>query len=273
MTTFGIAMVKDEADIIVPVLRHMLTQVDHIIVADNNSTDDTRTFLELFCDDYDNVEVLDDPEVGYYQSRKMSALAAMAADQGAEWVVPFDADEVWLSRDGRPIRNVLRDLPATILKADADVWDHVATGTDDMSVPDPIDRIRWRRSYALPLPKVACRAVDGLVIHQGNHGARFPGHGDFAPTIGNALTVRHFPYRSPEQFIEKVRQGAAAYKATDLPESMGAHWRKWGQILENQGEQAITDLYHKWYFRRFPSEPVYIEGEFQPPLVHDPVRC
>lgn len=266
MTVFGIAMVRNEADIIGPIIRHMLKQVDEILIADNGSTDGTREILEKL-----RVEVIDDPEVGYYQSRKMSDLAHKALGYGATWVVPFDADEYWTGRTKRRMGDELSDLPESVLVVEADLWDHVATG-EDPKESNPLKRIKWRRDRSLPLPKVACRAREGMIIQQGNHSVVYPKVA-FPPTVKNLLTVRHFPYRSPEQFIEKVRQGAAAYKATELPESMGAHWRRWGQILENQGEQAVADIYRKYYFRECPAEPIYIEGEFQPPLVCDPVRC
>jgi glycosyltransferase involved in cell wall biosynthesis len=264
MTIFGIAMVRNEADIIEPIIKHMLTQVDEILVADNMSTDGTLEILESL-----PVEVFTDSQAGYYQSQKMSMMADATQRRGAEWVVPFDADEVWLTRSGQRIADELADLPEAVLVAEADLWDHVSTGHDPKE-PNPLKRIQWRRDKALPLPKIACRAKEGMIIQQGNHSVSYPSN-PFPATVRNLLTVRHFPYRSPEQFIAKVRQGAAAYKATDLPESMGAHWRQWGQILETQGEAAVASIYRKWFFREYGNEPVYIEGEFQFPLVYDPV--
>ena len=89
MTVFGICMTRDEDDIIGPVIEKMLLQVDHIIVADNGSTDKTREILDSL-----PITVVDDPERGYFQSRKMTALAHLAAEKGATWIVPFDSDEV-----------------------------------------------------------------------------------------------------------------------------------------------------------------------------------
>ena len=65
-------MVRDEADIIAYTLRHLLEEegVDHLIVADNLSTDDTRSILEGF--PRSQVTILDDLEEGYDQSTKMS---------------------------------------------------------------------------------------------------------------------------------------------------------------------------------------------------------
>src|SRR5678815_6052118 len=43
VTVCAVSMVKDEADIIGYTVGNMLQQVDHVVVADNGSTDGTRT--------------------------------------------------------------------------------------------------------------------------------------------------------------------------------------------------------------------------------------
>jgi hypothetical protein len=252
-------MVRDEADIIEPVVRHMLGQVDRVIVADNGSTDGTREILETL-----DVELLDDPEVGYYQSRKMTALAERARKRGATWVVPFDADEVWYSPFGR-IADVLTEAvtpPHAV--ASAELYDHVATALDPAD-PNPVTRMQWRRRRPAPLPKVAAQCRPGLVIRQGNHSAHYDIEPAMAPGL---LVVRHFPYRSAEQVIRKIRNGAQAYAATgdDLPADAGAHWRSWGRF----GDDAIADLFRTWHWRAQPAAPLRIENERQDPLIRDP---
>jgi hypothetical protein len=240
----------------------MLTQVDAVLLADNGSVDGTREWLREQTSD--RLHVVDDPVRGYYQSQKTSALAAVARDLGAGWVIGWDADEAWFARDGRRIADVLAELPESVRIARADLWDHVATGRDPDD-PNPLVRLGWRRADCAPLPKVACRALPGLTIAQGNHGATYD-DGDLPGITTNLLTVRHYSYRDALQMIRKVRNGAEAYAATDLPEDQGAHWRQMGRMSDEQ----IMDAYRTWFWRASPAYPVTIEGERQGPLVHDP---
>jgi hypothetical protein len=264
-------MVRDEIDVLPATIEHMLTQVDMVIVADQNSSDGTFEWLHdrQFAEPHGRLNVCCVTDPAYYQSRIMSGLAESArAVHHADWVVCFDADEIWLARSGRRIADVLKELPPEVLIAEADLWDHISTGRD-RDEPNPVVRMGWRRSYPAPLPKVAVRALGGITIAQGNHSATFEGV-DLPGRVANLLTVRHYPYRSEDQTLRKIRNGAEAYAATDLVETEGAHWRGWGAILESQGEQAIRDLFRKWHWRADPRQPLAIDGELQPPLVFDP---
>lgn len=257
MTTIGISLVKDEADIIAATVTHMASQVDSIIIADNLSSDGTRDILETLAFSYP-IEILTDDDPAYYQSVKMTRLAGMACERGADWVVPFDADEIWLDpffREPLGIKRFLEQQPDDISIVEAQLVDHVATGADPED-SNPITRIGWHRRTPLPLPKVAVRTSVPVVIDQGNHGAWY------SQKHSNGLHVRHFPYRSATQFESKVRSGAAAYAATDLPESIGAHWRQYGRILDTFGPEGVHEIFRKWFWVEDPNN--------DPTLILDP---
>jgi len=245
MSIVAIARVKDEADIIAATVAHMLTQVDHVIVEDNASTDGTIEILEQL-----DVQLQHDPTVGYYQSAAMTRLAEQAAvDHHADVIVPFDADEIWYSPFGR-VADVLAEHAHLVTIFTAELYDHVATAYDTPG-PDPVARIGWRRRAAAALPKVAVAVRPGLTIHQGNHGASIAGT---ALSLDGLLVVRHFPYRCVDQFVGKVRNGAVAYAATDLPEDAGKHWRDYGRLLHAQGPGAIADVFHTYFWSAAPAE-------------------
>jgi hypothetical protein len=243
-------MVRDELDVIEGVIRHTADEVDFLLVADNNSSDGTREVLDRLAGELP-LTVVDDPEPGYYQSRKLSQLAERAAGMGATWILPIDADEIWVQPVDR-IRVVLPALGYPI--ALATLYNHVRTG-DDVNDPDPFRSMVWRIEQPSKLGKVAFRWQPGAVIHQGNHGVTLPS----GETGGlQVLETHHFPVRSPEQFIRKSRNGAAAYAAApELDASMGVHWRSWGRMSDEQLQQAYVE---HWYYNS-PADVGRVRGD------------
>lgn len=218
-------MVRDEQDIIGHTLRLMLSQVDHAIIADNLSTDNTRAILNSF----DHVTVIDDPVLAYTQAEKMTRLAHMAGDMGATWVVPFDADEAWFLPN-------LDELDADVVQSRPFVY--VPQPSDNQDDPNPITRIRWRMEHPEKQNKVCFRYQPGVRLHMGQHDVDRPG---IRLTDG---LVRHYQYRSLEQVRRKVTNGVQAYNAADLPTLYGTHWRDLAErddlALEAWWQQYVT---------------------------------
>jgi hypothetical protein len=250
-------MVRDEADIIGATIEHLAAEgVDGIVLANNGSKDHTwgnaygaaqQAGVEL--------RMVEDPEVGYYQSRKMTKLAAWAHDLGASWIIPFDADELWYSTDEHRLADTLRNLRPDVGVVQARLWNHFATALD-LDDPLPFRSMVYRHEDAGALPKVAFRWHPDAVILQGNHGVEHPGR-----VVTAGVELRHFPYRSFEQFCRKARNGAQAYAATDLGVDVGAHWRQYGELLERHGVDALREVWERWYWFLSPTD-----GH----LVHDP---
>lgn len=256
MNLWGITMVRDEMDILPYTLPRMLQQVDGLVVADNMSTDGTDEFLFDFASRYDNVVLEWDDNPAYFQSEKMSALAHVAAEHGADFVVPFDADEVWVTEHGI-LKDCLDVWPGYEL-FDIHLYDHVVSALDRNDTSDPVTQITWRRVQSNPLPKVMCKVEPGLVIEQGNHGARYPGPVQTCHLF--STHIHHYPYRSAEQMIRKARNGAAAYAAAGplIPETTGQHWRDYGKLTDEQ----LTEVFYKWFYENDP--------ENNPAVVHNP---
>lgn len=235
----AVTMCKDEADAIGHTIRHLLAEgIDHVIVADNLSSDDTRPILDALAETLP-VTVVDDPEVGYFQDRKMTDLAHKAASEfGAEWVLPFDADEIFYSPHGTLAEFFAVCVPEVVV---IHGWDHVATDDDDPLDPNPFTRITNRRQNPQRLGKVAFRYQPTAALDFGNHDVRgVPG-----PRV-RALHYRHFQYRSFEHMARKVRQGATAYEVSGLSSTYGTHWRELGGLSDGE-------LWKRW--RRMCEEP------------------
>ena len=256
---WAVTMIRDEVDVAVPNLKHLVTEgVNGFIVADNLSSDGTREQLDIFAKECPvPMIILDDPVIGYHQGRKMTDLARLAASKGAQWIVPFDADELWCGR-GDTLANILRHANHPVVAVNT--WTHIETGYD---LPDtnPFKGLIYRNPNASSLPKVCFRFNPKWQIAHGNDaiidGVEYVKH-----TVYDDLEIRHFPMRGVEQFIEKMRRGAhAMLNSPELPESICSHWRAYGRILDRHGADALRMIYFSQFFSAEP---------FRQGLVKDP---
>lgn len=230
MTVAAVMLARDEADVIGYTLSHLLAEgVDHVVVGENLSEDDTPRILDMYVESHP-VTVIPDDNPEHIQDQKMTDLARFAHDElGAEWIIAADADEVWYWRHG-----TLRDFFET---CDADVvtatgWDHIVTDDDDPSVPNPFMRIAHRWQSPQQMGKVAFRWHDGVRIDHGNHFVfNHPGR------AAKALNYRHYQYRSFEQMVLKVRTGAAAM--ANVNPTYGSHWRE-------AAAKSDDELWREW---------------------------
>lgn len=228
MSAIGITMVRNEEDVIEHVVRHMLVQVDQVVVADNLSTDQTREILDGINDE--RLVVVDDDDPAYRQSEKMTALAEMFAYAG-DWVVPFDADELW----NAPVEQRLSDWLYTYDESVAAgrPWVHVPTLPRKL-IDCPFEGMPQRMTVQETWPKAALRWESGMTIEQGNHWT--------TSAVPDVLDIRHFQYRSLEHFRRKVTQGTQALELADLPADSGAHWRYYASLPE----RALTEWWHEY---------------------------
>ena len=217
---WAVAMVRNEQDVIAESVQHLLDQgVSRVVVMDNGSTDATMSALRAIGDE--RLLLGRDHETGYYQAAKMTLLSRWAGRWGAEWVVPFDADEFWSAPGGSLVEH-LATCPADVARARI----HNAFPTDE---PD-----RWRlERNADALRKVAFRPHPLATLNPGNHSVTRPG------LICTGIALLHLPWRSPEQLAGKLRQGAAAIAAMKERPGWGDHWQEHG----SDGDQALAHLW------------------------------
>lgn len=246
----GFALVKDEADIIERTVRWMLGQVDRVVVVDNGSTDGTVEILEGL-----PVELRHDDDPKHYQARKLTAIARGI---GSGFVVPFDADEIWYTVEGRgpTIADLVRHFATRAWIFTAELLEHVPT---DGVGEHPFDRMCFRRKEANPLLKVSARTHPTIEFAEGAHSVAY--NGDYPATLPFKLEVRHFPYRSPKQFVSKVRNGYnGRTAAVDLPDEVSPHLRRFGEMLDKGGEEALEEYFWSNIYRE----------TYDPDLVRDP---
>lgn len=235
-SVWAVSMVRDEEDVIGLTVQHLLGQgVDHILVADNRSTDDTPRILAKLASRDARVHVARDHEPAYYQAEKMSALVRRAWAAGADWVIPFDADEFWFAR-GIRVADYLRGLDHSVTVVHADFHHMVPIEPH----PEDLLRAAFCLDATASFPgKVALRAHPLATLSAGNHAASRVGE-----RVGG-LFIAHAAYRGPRQVARKIRQGAQAVQLAN-PQSadIANHWRKASGLANAAMEEVWTNISH-----------------------------
>ncbi len=245
MTVCATLIVRDEADVIEPVIRHLLWHVDEVIVEDHGSTDGTR---ELLAELPVTLHLNDDP--GFWQERRMNELAHEARELGHAWVLPCDGDEVWEATTNRRVAEFLEKQRADTLLVRAPIYDYHPSAADDQAELDPVKRIQFRTRTAQG-SKVACRLRPDLRIARGNHDASYAGLHQ-AQRLG--LLIRHYTFRSEQQFLRKVRNGIDSAATAGIAET----WSHWHGMTDDE----IVERFRLLYYSAFPDS--------DPSLIRDP---
>ena len=231
MRLAGIAIVRNEGDIVEALVRHNATVLDRLYVVDNASSDATPEILRRLVASGLQVDLSHDTGLPYYQSSKTTALIRTALeDEAWDCLFPLDGDEFLIPSN----REALEAEIAALAPGEAGLLipDHYAPlASDDQGEPDPVRRIVHRTAGAPAQPVTLGKAIIPYVL------ARSPdvaiGEGNHHIVIGDrraperwlaSARVAHFPVRSVEQFVSKVVTTRLAWLSRgDYRASLGAH--------------------------------------------------
>lgn len=215
MQIHAVATIYNEGDIVANTLSHLFENgIDWVWVAHGPSTDNTRERISRFR----NVTVWSDEDDYHYQPLWINRLTQMARQAGADWVIPFDADEFWYSVDGATIRDRLLSLPPdlgllhakTYLHTD---WDH-------------------RQSTPQYLPKVAFRPREDTIVSNGNHWVDGFTHAAF-----DTLGIRELQFRGLAHLNRKCEERTVRLDPS-LPHTDGTHQKD--LYAMTPGQRAIA---------------------------------
>jgi hypothetical protein len=242
LNALRVSMVKDEDDIIFPNLENSYRAgLRHFAIADNGSTDATRSEIERFrrlrADAV--VFVVDDPVVGYYQDAKTLGLLRLGrtilagAGFATDWIFPVDADE-FIESFAPSI-----DLHDVLGRADAEGRNLLMFFLCNASSTAPIERLAPDADLGRSFPVVSefrgqakaksmFRYSDAARPWMGNH---FVDHcvssiEEVAAAAEGGLLMLHYPMRSLAQVAKKVVNGGIALDAAPGRETSCAHWRR-----------------------------------------------
>jgi glycosyltransferase involved in cell wall biosynthesis len=209
-----------EVDIIAASVLHLYRQGVERIYAADASTDGTYELLKAL-----NVDVERDTETCHRQPYWTGRLAERAMSEGADWIVPFDADEFWFSADGARLANTLEAVPRNVTKLYGPMWHY--------------QDFEWRQPEPKPWPKVIVRAQPGVTFANGNHNATL--HGD---TMTGAVEIREVQYRGFRHFARKIKERTATLDPT-LPAGEGTHQTQYAGWSEIELEPVWKELARK----------------------------
>jgi hypothetical protein len=213
----------------------------------------------------------------YQQAELTTGLAQEALRAGADWIVPFDADEFWYA-PGRAFREVLANSNAGALRAQ--VIHYIQAREQSKRSPEALLTITRRAPRtigppdhgralveaqeigyveAMYSPKWISRASMNLEIGAGNHGA-----GNLAgrPETTTELVCLHAPMRSRDTLVRKAAQSRRLEAARRPPED-GWHTHRVRRLLE----EDLIDA--EWAANSYKDDTLDVYGARRP-VVFDP---
>ena len=234
-----VSMVRNEADVLESFVRHNLSWADALYLSVHASTDETLAIAHQLRDEGLPLFVYEQEDVAQLQSEVITGLVYQAIDEGADLVVPLDADEFLLPDDmAGSGRQALLSLDAG--KFYALSWRRYVPGKGKGFL---LARPAKREKHAEVLRKVligaeAARKVP-VVISQGNHHVLREAslNGNEEPQAMRAelvagVHVAHYPWRSEAQAEAKIAVGWLANIAKYTRYTRNAnHWRDGFQKL------------------------------------------
>jgi glycosyltransferase involved in cell wall biosynthesis len=222
MSLIGITRVLNEDDIVEAFVRHHATMVDHHLILDNGSTDDTLAILRALKDEGLNISVYQNRTSFFTESSHNTVLFRHAANvMGAEWAIFLDADEfVNLGQASEGLRAALAALPADAVCMGLPNLTYFDSPRDDPAEPIVPVRMRYRENPSERLlSKIFARAslvANNVTIDAGQHEVLYDGK-PIQPYGDHRLSLGHYYRRSAWQAISKSVLGYL--KVTAAPRS------------------------------------------------------
>jgi hypothetical protein len=284
MRLIGVAMVKNEADVIEAFVRHNLGMVDRLLVIDHASADNTLSILHSLRDEGLPLEVLRDPAAGFDQADRISAVVRDGlARHAADYAFALDADEFILAPNRKTLNAALAAQRADVYATPWSVYVPPVTSNDD---PHPLRRVRLRASNTTGMHGKA--VVGRAFIEQrnryiavGNHwvmevAADRETERTIPPVPLTGVQLAHLPLRSPAQFLSKIVQGwlgyRLAYAHSAGKNAINWHWRRLFDDFLRGRQFDAADLQH--YALRVYAQPADTpEHAALPELIDDPIPC
>ena len=219
----GVSMVRNESDIIEAMIRQNLHYLDHLVIIDNASSDETPRIVERLVSEGLPCELRIDSSKNHLQHVVLTQFLNTCLDQyDADRVIILDADEIIVA-DVNSFISEMSDQNNAILTP----WvTYVPTDADDPNAKTVLSRITHRRKYESPeyckvsVPK---RYLRTAALGPGSHGFKSKGRKIKAVKSVTAK-LAHFPVRTSEQLLGKLLLGSWKVRTRKHTTSEAFHW-------------------------------------------------
>lgn len=268
MRIFGIAVVKDDVDVIESFVRHNRALLDAFLVVDHGSTDGTRELLERLSREVPGLSVADDATEDLGRGAILTEVArGLAASIGFDFLIPLLGGQ-FISCDGRAsLERSLLTVPAGVCGSLRRVT-YVPHATDDVARPDVVRRLTHRLSreqerwHEAAIPISAIRD-SSFAIEANEDGALSVSTGSPASAL-SGVQLACFPFRSQEQaIVEILTRSWAAFRGSREDRATGTFEHRFAERLERDPRMSQDEL-QAMALDRLAAGPVE--------LVEDPLR-
>ena len=235
MRLVGVAMVRNDADVIEAFVGHNAALLDALIVIDHGSVDGTRDILLALAEEGLPLTIESESELAQRQPEVLTRAASDAFAKGADVVFPLDADEFLKVSNRALLDDVLAKLPSGLNAALQ--WQTYVPEGARCPPEQPLRGARRRLAverhglHKLALTRAFAGDADA-VLGPGSHTIRSlrgetnaPSH--LARLRTDVAALAHLPVRSAEQLMRKVTIGWLAHRAARRSNAdLAFHWRE-----------------------------------------------
>lgn len=229
-----ICWARNEADILEAHVRHHLQWATSCSYVLHRPRDNSVAILQQLQDEGLPVDFRVDERLFHEQATVMNALMQQAVQDGADWILPLDADEFLRGDVSAELMDAALDCPLQV------EWKtYVPLAGHSVSDVNILKRIIYRRASERPpwhkmLVPRALAAVSTLTL--GNHGV-CGSDGIIKKAKQSALSLAHFPVRSSNQIRKKIF-GAWLSHVADPARTSGASFQ-WKAVFDDCKKNAV----------------------------------
>lgn len=213
-----ITMVKDECDLIYYQLNYYRNiGFKDFYIIDNGSTDGTLELIQKFISENPQIKVYleIDNNVDYWQYVRINKLANLAYNEGCNWILPVDADEL-LFHNEKFTNFSVYDFLNDVSEGDYiefQWWYYRPTDNDDINEKNPFLRINHRdKIQQCAFKKIFVKWNPSMIVSQGNHCLHNQESYRKIENLSYKISFAHFWRRSLEQERKKMINLGEGYR-------------------------------------------------------------